>query len=474
MTLATTRISTRSRPRLIGSLLGAALTARIGRAEPVVAAVRPSVVVVILDDMRDGDWVAMPQTREIVEAAGTRFPNHFLTTPLCTPSRTTLLTGKYAHHHGVQGNGGGDGGWRRFHDLGIDASYLPTRLQSAGYRTGLVGKLVNSTPLSGAIAAGWDDWLSLEGPSYKDPWVNDAGTRRRINGHEASALQDRAIRFIQETPDEQPFLLWFAPSAAHAPAIAEGGGSGFGGWRVPRTAAFNERKNGDKPKYIRKLARLDRKAVRKQDDAYRRRLRSLRDADDAVAAIWDALIASGRSDNTYLFVVSDNGYLLGEHRFTGKTVPYDVAVRVSLLVRGPEFAAGATDSRLIGNIDLAPTIAQLAGVPLDDADGTSLLAEGISREDILLEWRGASMAEGGGKSTRAATRYSALRTATHLYVEYTNGQRELYDYDADPHELDNQLASRKKRRPSPEAEELATQLKTRLDALRDCAGATCV
>jgi N-acetylglucosamine-6-sulfatase len=474
MTLAATRISMRSRPRLIGSLIGASLTTHVGRAGSVAADARPSFVVVILDDMRDGDWVAMPQTREIVEASGARFPNHFLTTPLCTPSRTTMLTGKYAHHHGVQGNGGSDGGWRRFHELGIDATYLPTRLHSAGYRTGLVGKLMNSTPLSGFIAAGWDDWLALEGPSYKDPWVNDAGTRRRINGHEAGALQERAVRFISETPEEQPLLLWFAPSPAHSPAIAQGGGSGFGGSRVPRTPAFNERKLGDKPKYIRKIKRFDRKTIRKRDDAYRRRLRSLQDTDESVAAIWEALLASGRADTTYLFVLSDNGYLLGEHRFTGKTVPYDLAARVALLVRGPGFAPGATDARIVGNIDLAPTIADLAGVTLDESDGVSLLDVGFSREDILLEWRGASMAEGGGESSRAATRYSALRTASHLYVEYTNGQRELYDYDDDPHELANMLARRKKRRPSPSAEALAAQFKTRLGVLRDCAGDTCV
>jgi arylsulfatase A-like enzyme len=355
------RISTRVRPRIVGALAASTLAACVGRQDGVKAAERPDFIVVVLDDMRDGDWVALTETRAIVEAFGTRFPNYFLTTPLCTPSRTTALTGQYAHHHGVQGNGGDDGGWQRFHDLGIDARCLPARLQRAGYRTGLVGKLMNSTPLSGTIAAGWDDWFALDGPAYRDPWVNDLGTRRRISGHETGALRSRAVRFVAETPAEQPLFLWFAPSAAHAPAIAQSDKPSFAGSRVPRTPAYNERQIGDKPKYIRKLDRLDRKTARKRDDAFRRRLQTLHDADGTVAAIWDALVASGRSANCNLFVFSDNGYLLGEHRFTGKTTPYDLTVRVSLVARGPEFAAGAVDHRLVGNIDLAPTIAALAG-----------------------------------------------------------------------------------------------------------------
>jgi arylsulfatase A-like enzyme len=471
MNLAT-MVSTRSRPRLAGALLGAALTARLGQGGAAQARDLPSFVVVVLDDVRDDDWAEMPRTREIVEASGTRFPNHFLTTPLCTPSRVTLLTGAYAHNHGVVGNGGKNGGWSRFAELGIEATYLPTRLQAAGYRTGLVGKLMNGVPVSGAIGAGWDDWLALEDHAFVDPLVNDAGSQRRIDGHEAPALQARALHFIAETPAEQPLLLWFAPTAAHTPAIALGGDVGFEGRRVPRTPAFNERKVNDKPHYIRELKRFDRKTGRKRDEIFRQRLRSLQDADAALAAIWEALVASGRSASTYLFVVSDNGYLIGEHRFIGKTVPYDLAARASLFVRGPGFAPGAADDRFVANIDLAPTIAALAGVTLDGADGTSLL-DGIDRDDILLEWHGASTDEDARSSPRAAALYSALRTPRHLYVEYVTGERELYDYFSDPQELENLLARGRRRRSSPEAEALAATLKARLDALRECAGAAC-
>jgi arylsulfatase A-like enzyme len=460
---------------LLGACLTAALAARLGPGHggAAKADTRPNVVVVVLDDVRDDDWAQMPRTREIVEVFGTRFPNHVMTTPLCTPSRVTALTGAYAHNHGVEGNGGKNGGWRRFDELGVDATYLPARLHAAGYRTALVGKLMNGTPLSGSIGAGWDDWLALEGPAFVDPWVNDAGTERQVAGHEADALQARALRFIDETPAEQPLLLWFAPSAAHTPAIPREGESGFRGWRVPRTRAFNERKIDDKPEFVRARKRLDRATIRKRDETFRQRLRSLQDADAAVVAIWEALTTSGRSDNTYLFVTSDNGYVIGEHRFVGKTVPYDPALRASLFARGPAFPQGVTDDRLVGNVDLAPTIAAVAGVTLDGADGASLLDEALDRQDILIEWHGAASAEGDSELPRTAPHYAGVRTARHLYVEYATGERELYDYENDPHELVNMLSRGDRRRILTGAEALAADLEARLAALRDCAGATC-
>jgi arylsulfatase A-like enzyme len=238
--------------------------------------------------------------------------------------------------------------------------------------------------------------------------------------------------------------------------------------RVERTAAFNEDDVSDKPNYVHR-AKLP---ARKLDKLELRRRCTLKAVDELVEAVRNALAAMGRLDNAYIFVLSDNGYLMGQHRLTGKGLPYEEASRVPMMARGPAFAPGTTDERLAATIDLAPTIAELAGVdPLLAVDGRSLLS-GAARAAILLERlkrdRGREEGVSAGKIGRPSRSpsYWAVHTPSTVYVAYARGRGEFYDLAADPLQLDNLVDD------PARAGEIAL-LAAWLDRLRGCAADNC-
>ena len=219
------------------------------------------------------------------------------------------------------------------------------------------------------------------------------------------------------------------------------------------------------------------------DNEYRQRLRSLLAIDELIAALVDTLQASGTLENTYILLTSDNGSFAGEHRLrSGKQAPYEEAIRVPLVVRGPGVPAGQVMQQLSLNIDLAPTIAEMAGGAVPDfVDGRSLMPQlhgeqtTSSRHAFLLELfapitrarptSAAEVSDEGSKPTRAVTPYRALRTADATYVEYETGERELYDLQADPYQLNNLAGKADAAR--------VTGLSTRLAQLAGCSGASC-
>jgi arylsulfatase A-like enzyme len=394
------------------------------------ASARPNVVVVVTDDMRASDWRALPRTRGLL-AGGTEFPNFFLTTPTCSPSRASILTGQYAHNHGVETNegGGGRAGGISAFRLGLADQTVAHALGRAGYRTAIVGKFLNGYKPDDPPVGDWDRWVVPADKGYTGYALNVDGEARQEEGYSTDVLRDEAVRFVRGTPARRPLFLYFAPRAPHGPSTpAARHRDAFGGATVDRDAAFDEDDVGDKPAYVQRKDPIGRKGERRLDQRERDRLASLLAVDEAVAAVWGALETAGRLDNTYVFVLSDNGYLMGGHRMDGKGAPYDGSVRVPMLAWGPGFAPG-TDGRLVANIDVAPTVAQVAGVALPGADGRSLL-DPTPREGILLE-----RFQDGAKPT-----YRAVRTDHRLYVEYDTGERELYDRRRDPHETDNLLA----------------------------------
>lgn len=185
--------------------------------------------------------------------------------------------------------------------------------------------------------------------------------------------------------------------------------------------------------------------------------------DEMVASLVEELEATGELDNTFIFFTSDNGYEQGEHRIkTGKDRPYEESARVPLYVRGPEVPAGSETGDLAVNTDFAPTFAELAGTEFGSVDGCSLApllrgedspwrpavllerlpAEGSDEEEGdekdeakgKTESKAKGKAGGGGKAGPAgASPFEAVRTETHKYVEYENGEKELYDLEADPY-----------------------------------------
>jgi arylsulfatase A-like enzyme len=204
---------------------------------------------------------------------------------------------------------------------------------------------------------------------------------------------------------------------------------------------------------------------RKVDGLYRQRLRSLQAVDEMVGSLVDTLEQSGQLENTYVFYTSDNGYLLGEHWLSGKVYPYEDSIRVPLVVRGPGVVEGARSDELVLNNDLAPTIAELAGVQAPTVDGRSMvgLFDGQFtgwRDAILVETRRERRPDGKWVDPPS---YDAIRTPRHLYVEYRNGEKELYDLASDPRQLEN-LAGRRRA--------VQATLGRHLEALKSCPNAT--
>ena len=239
--------------------------------------------------------------------------------------------------------------------------------------------------------------------------------------------------------------------------------SRFGLARVPLSPAVNEADVSDKPELVRTLPPLASRALATIRTRYQRRLASLLAVDEAVARMVATLRASGELNRTLILFTSDNGWLQGEHRLAGgKSLLYEPSVRVPLLMRGPGVPRGVRRTQLVANIDLAPTILAAArarpGLP---QDGLSLL--GLARNPRAGLGRGILFEDGQRGDTKE---YVAIRTPGHLYAEYANGDRELYDLRADRFQLRSVHAS-------AAHAALRRALAARLAALRRCRGASC-
>lgn len=445
----------------------------------------PDIILIYVDDMRQSDYLALTQTDALLAKQGLTFPNYFITTPLCAPSRSSLFRGQYAHNHGVLGNSGDNGGWSAFHDSGDDRNTIATWLRGAtpAYRTAHVGKYLNGYKAAkNQVAPGWSDWFVPVPVAFYDYTLNvngksePHGSARR--DYLTDVLAEKARSVIATTPASTPLFLSFAPKAPHGPAIPARRHIGaFANQPLDQGGSFNEADISDKPDYVqRPLLTADDIAGLEQTN--RDRLESLLAVDEAVAGIVDALQQAGRLERAYFFFVTDNGFLLGQHRRTAKQVPYEEAIRMAMLARGPGVPAGQVNPAMVANIDLAPTIAELAGVPTPGfVDGRSfapvlggaassrqaILIEGFSGTDVDPEEVEAARALPG---QQGAPTYHAVRTADRVYVEYRTGERELYNLTADPAEL-----ASKHDDPAYAAE--AEQLAAWLAALEPCGGPAC-
>jgi len=269
----------------------------------------------------------------------------------------------------------------------------------------------------------------------------------------------------------------------------------FAGRKAPRTPNFDEADVGDKPEWVRSLPRLNNSRTQTIDDLYELRLESLQAVDEMIGALVDALQSTGTLENTYIFFFSDNGFHLGQHRqVTGKQAPYEEEIRVPLIVRGPGVPEGRVlADHLVGNVDLAPTFAALAGAAAPDfVDGRSLVpllgsspppvsgwrqaflimhgeqdddTEGAWRTNPLLEPPDDVSAKARAAAQAAMPPFAGLRTADYTYVEYDSGERELYDLRNDPYELQNIAATADRA--------LVSRLSSWLAVLSSCQGAAC-
>jgi N-acetylglucosamine-6-sulfatase len=398
---------------------------------------RPSVLLIVTDDQRWDTLWAMPEIQRSLVDRGVNFSESFTTSSLCCPSRASILTGEYPHTTGVYRQGLPYGGFAAFRD----STTIATELHDAGYATGFFGKYLDSyqhDALTGYVPPGWDRWVAFVHSQFFDYGLTVDGTvhRRGVEPEDYSTdvLAAHTEGFIRNT--EGPVFALFAPAAPHAPATpAPADEEGFGDLPVWRPPSFDEADRSDKPRHIQAIHPIGAERTEGLEVLRRNQYRSLQSVDRAVDRLLGALEDTGRLDDALVIFTSDNGLLWGEHRWLKKEVPYEEAIRVPLVVRADAIVGEGvrTDDHLVANIDLAPTIADVAGVELPGAEGESLVplltgtAEGWRSALLIEHMRGAN----------PIPTYCAVRTERYLFASYDTGERELYDLNADPYELRN-------------------------------------
>jgi N-acetylglucosamine-6-sulfatase len=396
---------------------------------------RPDIVLIVTDDQRIQTLSWMPTVWHEIVGKGKVFKRAMVPTSTCCPSRASLLTGLYAHDTKVWSNGLG---WGRFVAAGMEDRTVAVWLRSAGYRTGLIGKYLNS--YKGTVAPrGWSFWRAFQGVSgaYYDYQLRHGDGSVTVYGSDPSdystdVLRRLSLRYIHDTPSTKPFFLYLAPFAPHYP------------WTpAPRhrdlpapvgrfdPPSLNEQNLSDKPPWIQRLPFVDESHI---DRGRVGQYRSIRAVDDALRAIMELQHRRSRLGNTLFIIMSDNGEMWGEHRVKGKFVPYASATRVPLVIRWlGHVPQGVVDGRLALNLDVPATIAAVAKASHGPIDGLSLLSS-LKRAGTVLE-AGEAVRRGSNGTNVFRPAYCGWRTRRYLFVRYANGSSELYDYALDPYEL---------------------------------------
>ena len=432
---------------------------------------QPDIVLILTDDQRWDQLSHMPTVQQELVGKGMRFDEAFVVNSLCCPSRATILTGRYSHSTGVYKNQMPYGGFSAF-KRGKDANTLPVWLDQAGYRTGLIGKYMNAYNDTHAFyePPGWDVWQALTsldkpGRDYYHYSIAEqnaltsygtAGTNDEAD-YMTDVLAGRADAFIRATPTTTPMFLAFWPWGPHKPSTPPrrylDALPGFQGIRPPN---LNEADVSDKPAWVQALA----KGTNTYDTQRKKELQNLLAVDDAIALLLDALADTGRLEDTLIVFASDNGTSGRSHRWGGKMTVWEEAIRIPLVMRYDPLTGGVgriDASHLALNLDLAPTIAELAGVTPVDAEGESLLP--FLDGTPPASWRDRFLIEHltDGKNPPS---YCAVRTTRYKYVRYSTGEEELYDLASDPFELQSRHAD-------PALASVRTEL--RADAVAMCA-----
>ena len=439
----------------------------------------PNIVVIMTDDQTDLPHALnkLALTHSLIASRGEVCNKHFDTTSLCCPSRSTFLTGKYAHNHHVWNNTAPDGGYAIFNQYN-NTQNLPIWLKNAGYTTALFGKYLNGYgPQSKVIPPGWSEWYALDDGGaegkYYSYYINENGVVKFYGTGDANyntdVLTNKATAFINKhAADTTPYFMYVAYTAPHGdptagnsavPATRHQGK--FASEPLPNNPNFNEADVTDKFAQIATLPVLTSTDITTITTNYRNRLETLLAVDEGVQKIVNSLQSTGKLANTVIIYTSDNGFEQGEHRIPkAKGYPYEESLRVPLLIKGPGVPAGSID-KLTANIDLAPTIVDLAGAQSKvgtPMDGASLIPLYSSPSAAL--WRSKLLIEG------ISQQYFSVRRDNSFYTHAYTGEIENYpDLTADPWELQSSPAASLK--IPQQSEEDA------INALKVCSGASC-
>lgn len=472
---------------------------------------RPNIILLLTDDQDVvlGGIDEMPNLQKLLAAQGTTFRNAFVHAPICCPSRSSILTGKYLHNirmrnNSVSGNCYGSD-WRESSEHKTYATYA----REAGYKTSYAGKYLNQYGADGSqdkdqnVPPGWDYWFGLVGNSryynYTIIESNDGGPSKNIehgDDYDSDYLPDllfnRTLKvletFLFSSSQTQPFLHVLAWPTAHAPFTAAPQHEGtFATKQAPRTPNWNASCGNTKHWMMRQMGAIDDSTRDGIDRVYQRRLETLLSVDEHIRSIVEYLESTGTLEKTVIIYTSDNGFQLGQHRIASdKRQLYEHDIRVPFIVRGPMFGFNTSSDEIILNIDIAPTIVELATGKRKDLnmDGRSFVPCRIGhRTDFLVSYYGEGASPcgwyyecpqptsvHGGDSWNNS--YHCVRTISSksppensIYCEFLDDENfvEYYDMNADEWQLTNrQLNECQKRLYSK-----------RLAQLKICQGESC-
>lgn len=410
---------------------------------------RPNIVVFHIDDAapHDGrlwnDPALTPTIHDLFVANGVHFPNAVGETSLCCPGRASLLTGLHTHNHGVVINDA-----RLFHP----AEHIGREMQSAGYVTTWVGKYLNKNNLLTetqwkAHGTGWthlDAIRSVGSGFYNYTLHTKSGTIKYGAYHSTRMAAERTVMRMRAAPADKPIFSIVSVFNVHGPNIPmpefknDPRCADMPPWKPPN---YNEADVSDKPAVIRALP------LQPYPDGWPmvRYCREMLGVDWAVKQVTDELAAQGRLENTLLVFTADNGVGWGAHRIgQHKSMPYTTPVPLYVSWPARWGSGSRTITELVSNIDLAPTFCAIGGCELDSypngqthADGVDLmpLLDGAVADlgrDAILE----SNWETGRTWTALRTTHASSLGLWH-YVEHSTGEKELYDLDVDPWEMEN-------------------------------------
>ncbi|MBI4902716.1 MAG: sulfatase-like hydrolase/transferase [Acidobacteria bacterium] len=420
------------------------------------AARRPNFVLILVDDLRfdelrcTGHPFAETPHADRIAREGAMFVNAFATTPLCSPSRASFLTGQYTRRHGIIDNTAREA---RSHQL----LTWPRQLHDAGYETAFLGKWHMGNDDS--PRPGFDRWVSFRGQGECfNPPLNIDGRNTPSNGYVTDILTDHAVEFLARKRDI-PFCLYLAHKAVHPNIQQNNDGSVnvasindagtflpaprhrnlYGGKQPPHRPNYAVKPRSKPALELAPAGVEPLSATTVTDDAtILNRLRMAKAVDESLGRILEALEQSGALNDTMVIFTSDHGYFYGEHCLGAeRRLAYEEAIRIPLLVRyPPKIRQGTRPARMVSSIDIAATALELAGVtPKEPLDGRSMLT-GAARREVYIEYFSDTVFPRIRKMG-----YQAVRTARWKYIRYAelSGADELYDLRTDPYELTNRI-----------------------------------
>lgn len=493
---------------------------------------QPNIVYILADDL---DWdykqdraALMPNLFEQIVSQGAHFVNHVAAVPVCGPSRSSLLAGRYPHNTGYFANLDSKS-VKSFRE--IQNNTIGTWLTQAGYHTAFIGKYVNG--LERDVASGWNYWGSISNHKNLYNFYNASSwdvTFDDEGKHPVSEIKDQLWTGIHQADwipqlaeaqikaaknKNKPFYLHLTPTMVHygtcdgphdhegkyalddpywekqleqfgcdrtkefhcrltaSPCVSHRNRGRDTDLKNPHVPSYNVSTGGDLPEEM-QLGPLTHYISKRQDIGFRNRTGSIRDLDDMIGAVLKAVKDAGEEDNTYFIFTSDNGFHLGEHRMIfGKQHPYETDVVVPFYIKGPGIPTNVKLQHASTHLDVTATIADIAGAtpkgpPLD---GKSFKSE-LSGTSDAKAWRSFSFSEHFENELTWWMIRSPFETGDASQTSFhwwCTGEAEVFDLKADPWQLKNLVSPSTKRGESVKDMYMGIGV-----ALSQCSGHDCI